>query len=301
MSTRHDVLVIGAGIAGLHAARQALQSGLHTAILEAQLYGGLVLNVNHLDGAIAGAGIDLATGLMTDLEDLGADRIEAGASAIVRDGADLIVESEAGRQRAGAVIIASGARFKRLGIPGEAGFEERGVSHCADCDGPLHQQQDMVVAGGGDSALQEALVLAQFARQVHLVQRGSGFRAQPHLAAQVAAQPNIVVHWRTRIEAVLGAQSVQAVRVHHQDGDTRQDIPCTGLFVYVGLQPAAEFVPAAVLRDPAGFLLTGATLQTAMPGVFAAGAVRAGCGGMLTHAIADGIAAAQAVQVLLRA
>ncbi len=301
MSKRHEVLVIGAGITGLHAARQALQSGLSTAILEAQLCGGLVLNVNWLDGGITGSGIDLATGLMSELIDLGADRIEAGASAIVRDGADLIVESEAGRHRAAAVIVASGARFKRLGIPGEAGFEERGVSHCADCDGPLLQQQDVVVVGGGDSALQEALVLAQFARQVHLVHRGSRFRAQPHLAAQVAAQPNIAVHWRTQVEAVLGAQSVQAVRLHHRDQDTQQDLPCAGFFVYVGLQPAAEFVPAAVQRDPAGFLLTGAAMQTAMPGVFAAGAVRAGCGGMLTHAIAEGIAAAQAVQALLRA
>lgn len=301
MSKRHDVLVIGAGITGLHAARQALQSGLSTAILEAQLCGGLVLNVNHLDGGISGSGIDLATDLMTELIGLGAEQIEAGASAIVRDGADLIVTSEAGRHRAGAVIVASGARFKRLGIPGEAEFEEHGVSHCADCDGPLLQQQDVVVVGGGDSALQEALVLAQFARRVHLVHRGSGFRAQPDLAAQVAAQPNIAVHWRTQVEAVLGAQSVQAVRLQHRDQDTQQDLPCAGLFVYVGLQPAAEFVPAAVLRDPAGFLLTGAAMQTAMPGVFAAGAVRAGCGGRLTHAIAEGIAAAQAVQALQRA
>ena len=298
MSKRHAVVVIGSGITGLHAARQALQSGLGTAILEAQICGGLVLNVNHLDGDITGSGIDLATGLMADLIELGADRIEAGATAIVRDGADLIVESEAGRHRAGAVIIASGARFKRLGIPGESELEERGVSHCAECDGPLYQQQDVVVAGGGDSALQEALVLAQFARQVHLVHRGGQFRAQPHLAAQVAAQPNIAVHWRTCVETVLGAQSVQAVRVKHQDEGTHQDIPCAGFFVYVGLQPAAEFVPAAVLRDPAGFLVTGAAMETAMPGVFAAGAVRAGCGGMLTHAIAEGIAAAQAVRAL---
>lgn len=296
MSQRHDIIVIGCGITGLNAAREALQNGMTTATLEALFFGGLVVNINHLDGEIAGSGMDLATELTTEVSDLGADKIAATAVAIRRDGNDLIVESDAGNHRAGAVIVASGARIKRLGIPGEAEFEDQGVSRCADCNGPFFQNQEVVVVGGGDSALQEAQVLAQFARQVHLVHRGTQFRARRHLVDQIAGHSNISLHWRTQVEAVLGAQSVQAVRVRNLDDEARREIACTGFFAYVGLEPACEFVPEAVLRDPLGFLLTDAAMQTAMPGVFAAGAVRSGYGGLLSHAIAEGVAAANSLK-----
>ncbi len=301
MSQRHDVIVIGSGITGLNAARQALQIGMATATIEAQFFGGLVVNINHLDGEVQGSGTDLATELMSEVGDLGADNTAATVLAIRNEGNDLIVESDAGQHRAGAVIVASGARIKRLGIPGEAELEDRGVSRCADCNGPLYQNQDVVVVGGGDSALQEALVLAQFVRQVHLVHRGTKFTAQRHLVDQVARHPKISVRWRTGVEAVLGVQSVQAVRVNSLDDEARLEIACTGFFAYVGLEPASEFVPDAVARDHNGFLLTGAAMQTAMPGVFAAGAVRAGYGGLLSHAIAEGIAAANSVKAMQRA
>ena len=301
MSQRHDVIVIGSGITGLNAARQALQIGMATATIEAQFFGGLVVNINHLDGEVQGSGTDLATELMSEVGDLGADNTAATVLAIRNEGNDLIVESDAGQHRAGAVIVASGARIKRLGIPGEAELEDRGVSRCADCNGPLYQNQDVVVVGGGDSALQESLVLAQFVRQVHLVHRGTKFTAQRHLVDQVARHPKISVRWRTGVEAVLGVQSVQAVRVNSLDDEARLEIACTGFFAYVGLEPASEFVPDAVARDHNGFLLTGAAMQTAMPGVFAAGAVRAGYGGLLSHAIAEGIAAANSVKAMQRA
>lgn len=298
MPQRHDVIVIGSGITGLSAARQSLRNGLATATMEAQFVGGLVVNINHLDGDIPGSGTDLAMDWMAEIGDLGANNISATAVSIRREQHDLIVESDAGSHRTAAVIVASGAQIRRLGIPGEAELEDQGVSRCADCNGPLYQNHDVVVVGGGDSALQEALVLSRFARQVALVHRGTRFRAQRHLIDQIGNHPNISVQLRTQVEAVLGVQAVAAVRVKNLDDETRREIACTGFFAYVGLEPACEFVPDTVGRDPLGFLLTDAGMQTAMPGVFAAGAVRSGYGGLLSHAVAEGTAAANAVKAL---
>lgn len=292
--TSHDVIVIGAGVAGLTAAKHALQMGLSTATLEAQMFGGLILNVNELDGDVSGSGADLASCLMAEISDLGAENLSALATEVVAEGDCLSVVSDAGRHRARAVIVASGAALKKLGVPGEVELEYKGVSHCADCDGPMFQGQDVVVVGGGDSALQSALVLAKFCRRVHLVHRGESFCAKPYFVQAVAASPAIEVHWRTVVEAVLGAGGVEGARVRSVTTQESKDIPCTGFFAFIGLQPVTEFLPASLERDGCGAAVTGMDRQTSMPGVYAAGAVRSGCGGMISDAMADGEAAAQA-------
>lgn len=288
-TTLHDVVVIGAGAAGLSAARETLQAGLKTAWLEAQMFGGLVLNVNQLDGSIQGSGAELSSTWMEEACELGGEDLGAVATGIEQDGESLVVTSDAGRHRARAVIVASGAALKKLGIPGEAELECKGVSHCADCDGPMFQGQDVAVVGGGDSALQSAMVLSKFCGKVHLVHRGSAFRAQPHWQDAVRAAGNIQFHWNSEVTQVIGTEGVEGVRVN---GEV---IACSGFFAFVGLQPASDFLPVAIARDERGAVIASPGLETDMPGVFASGVVRSGCGGLLEDAVADGQAAARAV------
>ena len=293
--SNYDVVVIGAGISGLTAAKKTVQSGLSTANVEALMFGGLVVNINELDGEIPGSGTDLASNLMMEISDLGVANISETVTGIKRDGAQFVVTTDAGSYRARAVVVASGAKLRRLGVPGEMEFEYKGVSQCADCDGPMYKDETVVVVGGGDSALQEALVLAHFCKCVHLVHRGDKFTAHQQLVEAVAAQPKIVPVGNSVVEAVLGEEMVTRVRVRGTADNSTREIPCTGFFAYVGLEPNTSFVPAEVARDGNGFLVTDASLQTALQGVYAAGAVRAGYGGMLTHAVAEGEKAAAAV------
>ena len=297
-TTKFDVIVIGTGIAGLAAARHAAQRGLKVAGIEALLFGGLVININELDGELSGSGTDIASNMMGEISELGVENLSETVSALARDGDGIAVTTDGGTYRARAVIVASGAKLKRLGVPGEAEFEYRGVSQCADCDGPMYQNEEVVVVGGGDSALQEALVLANFCKRVHLVHRGAKFHARQQLADAVAANAKIQPLWNTIVEAVLGEKMVNKVRARDAAGKV-SEIPCAGFFAYVGLEPNCEFAPPEIKRDARGALVTDAELQTTMAGVFAAGAVRAGCGGMLSDALADGEKAAASAAKML--
>jgi len=296
----YDAIVIGAGITGLAATRQLLGDGLSVANIEASMFGGLVININELDGAIEGSGTDLASNLMIEATELGAVMLTEPVVSMAGSGGSWEVVTEGGKYQARAVVVASGAKLKTLGIPGEAEFEYRGVAQCADCDGPLYRDKDVVVVGGGDSALQEALALANFCRQVHLLNRSEAFHGRASLAEAVAARGNIAVRHRVQARAILGGDGVEKVRVENLADRREEDIPCSGFFGYVGLSPNSGFVPAGAARDEQGFLLTDAGLGTALQGLYAAGAVRAGYGGMLEHAMAEGAAAAKAAAALVK-
>ena len=294
-----DVIVIGAGIAGMTAAKQLAKQGFSVLNIEAVLFGGLVININELDGELQGSGAELASNLMMEIGELGVESVDGSVSAIAREGSLLKVTTDSATYLSRAVIVASGAGLKRLGIPGEASLDGKGVAQCADCDGPMYMEQTVAVVGGGDSALQEALVLAGYAGKVQLIHRGSKFSARQHLIDAVAARGNIVTVWNTVVDEICGQDAVSELRVRNVVDGKTSTIACTGIFAYVGLEPNSGFLPAEVKRAANGLVETDAKMQTGMPGVFAAGAVRSGYGGMLNHAISEAqAAAASAVKML---
>jgi thioredoxin reductase (NADPH) len=287
-----DVIVIGQGYAGLSAARLAVQRGLSTANFEAMCMGGLILNLNELDPVPQGAehsGAELASNMAMQNMELGVVPVPEAVTAVERHDDGLWrVKTESDEYAARHVVVASGARLRKLCVPGEAEFEGRGVSECADCDGPMFQDMAAVVVGGGDSAFQEALTLSQFASKVTIVIRGNTPRARADLLERAAANPKLVQLTKTRVVAIIGAsgKGVDAIRIE-TSGVGESTLPCAGVFIFIGLEPDAGFLPAELQRDSVGALITSEQCATIFPGLWAIGAVRSGFGGLLTDAAAD--------------
>jgi len=285
-----DVIVIGSGIAGMSAAKLAAEKGLSTTSIEPGLFGGLVLNINKLDGMPNDeieSGYRLAARMKLQNGKLGVTTVAQTVTGLVADGDAIVVKTKEAKHRARKVIIASGAQLKVLDVKGEIEFLNRGVSRCADCDGPLFRGQDVAVVGGGDSAVQAALTLSEGCAKVYIIHRRGELRARTHLVQALAAKANVELIFDSLVDHIQGDDVVTAITVRGAGDDKTRDIACTGVFAYIGLKPNNSFVPAQVLRDEHGYLIVDDQRRTAMPGVFAIGAVRAGFGGQLIDAFAD--------------
>ena len=295
MSATFDIAVIGDGIAGLMAAQQAALAGVSVGhFVEHGMAGGLVVNVGELDGWPSAApvgGAELAAGMMARNEELGVVLVPSRIDT-VGGGAIKALAGADGAWRARQVVVATGASLRPLDVPGAARLAGRGVSQCAWCDGALYRDADVVVAGGGDAALSEALHLAQFARSITLVTRGETFRARRRYVERVASDERFQLRWASEIVEVLGETVVEAVRLRDRESGGEETIACRGLFVFVGLSANAGLLGPEVARDERGFVVTDPACETASAGLFAVGAVRAGHGGTLAEAVGEATRAA---------
>lgn len=294
--TSFDIAVVGGGVAGLVAAHHAALAGVSVVhFVEHGLPGGLAMNVGALDGWPAAGpvgGAELAAGLLVQNAGLGVALVPSRVEA-VEGGTVKRLRGADGTWQARQVIVATGASLGTLDVPGAQRLAGRGVSQCAWCDAGLYRDAEVVVAGGGDSALSEAIHLGQFARAVTIVTRGETFRARRNYVSRVAHDERFRLRWATDVVEVLGSDGVEGVRVRDREAGSEEVIACSGLFVFVGLVPNAGLLGPEAARAAGGFVVTDATFETAVPGVFAVGAVRAGYGGRLTQAVAEATAAAE--------
>jgi thioredoxin reductase (NADPH) len=292
-----EVAVIGGGLAGLCAARHAARLGRPVTLFEGgALFGGLVATVDEVDGIpVPGkfSGQDLAMHVLEDARKAGVRIVQSAVAKIELDRRLTLTDQESTPYHPEAIIVASGATLRKLGVPREEEFMGRGLSRCATCDGGFFRGQDVVVVGGGDGAAQEALVLAKTSRRVIMVCR-SPLKAKRDYVDRLAARENVSFLWDSEVSAILGDQGVTGVRLRNVKDGTSLDIECMGLFPFIGSTPNSAFAPQALLTA-SGHIETAPNFATSDLRVFAVGAVRAEYGGNLVQAMAEGVGAAEAV------
>ena len=281
---------------GLYASR----AGLKTVLLERLMTGGQIINaetIENFPGFPEGiSGADL-TGLAQDQAtryglDLEIDEV----TGLRQSGPRWTVETYDGEITARSVVIAGGSTLRRIGVPGEEEKHGAGVSYCATCDGAFFIDQVVGVVGGGDSALDEALTLTEFASKVIVFHRGEAFSGQKVLQDRVLSNPKIEAHWNTVVDAVLGDSGVEGVTVTDVTSGETSRVDLEGLFIYIGLEPNTEYLKDLLPLDNAGHIPTDIWMRTPLPGLFAAGDIRQHSAAQLVSSAGDGATAAIAAQ-----
>ncbi len=273
----YDLIIIGGGPAGLTAAIYARRAALETLVLAGPLAGGQIANTERVENypgfpdGISGA--DLALRLQEQARRFEAQIVAEAATAVDFSAAPFDVTARE-TYRARAVIIATGAFPRRLGVPGEKEFFGRGVSTCATCDAFFYKDRRVVVVGGGDSAIEEGLFLTRFAREVIVVHRRDQLRAAKIAQERAFANPKMRFVWDTVVEEIVGQQTVSGVRVRNVKTGEVSHIETDGVFVYIGLVPMTRIFAGQIALDENGYIITDHRQQTNVPGVFAAGDVQ---------------------------
>ena len=301
MDRHTDVLILGAGPAGLTAALYAARAGLSVRILERSMPGGkaaLTPDIENYPGLLSVDGVTLTQTMLKSAESAGAELVIASPTDLSLDGSPKTVETEAGTFSADFVILCTGCTPRGLGI-GEERFIGRGLSYCAACDGALYKGRRVAVVGGGNTALEDALYLSKLCEKVTLIHRRDRFRGAAALAERVRAVPNIELQMESRVTAIEGAARVEGLTVQ-PEGRSAFTLPADGVFLAVGQIPATADLPGVAL-DEQGYVLTDEHLQTNLPGVYAAGDLRQKQLRQIVTACADGALAAETVAALKNA
>ena len=298
MAQSADVIIIGAGPAGMTAGLYAARAGAKVIVLEKETPGGQIVFSPKVDNYPAlphVSGSDFAENLQGQLEESGAELRYEEALRVSRRGDGWEVRTDADEYAARSVIIAAGTKHRRLGLAGEEELTGAGVSYCAVCDGPFYHGQDAAVVGGGDTALQDALFLSGICRTVTLIHRREEFRGEKALQDQLLEKKNVVLKMSCvplAFQALDGALTGLTIR-HNEDGQ-EETLPLSAVFIAVGSDPQTEAFSALLGTEGAAYLPAGEDGATGLPGLFAAGDCRAKGLRQLATAIGDGACAGMA-------
>lgn len=298
----YDLIIIGGGPAGLTAGLYASRAKLKTLLIEKKAAGGQIATTEHIEnypGFAQGSGQELVKIMEEQSARFGTEFLAAGATAVDFSAQEKIITTGKGEFRAPAVIIATGCSARRLEVPGEKELIGRGVSFCATCDGAFYEDLPVMVVGGGDAAVEEALYLTRFVEKVYLVHRRDALRATKVVQERAFNNPKIEFIWNSVVEELQGDELLERVVVRNVQDGRKTEIDVNGIFIYIGFLPNTGFLAGQIRLNKSGYIVTDDWMETSVPGVFAAGDCREKLLRQVVTATGDGATAAFAVEKYL--
>jgi thioredoxin reductase (NADPH) len=302
-SKAYEVIIIGGGPAGLTAGLYTSRSRLRTLLIESSIFGGqittteLIENYPGFPQGITGA--ELGQLMEEQARRFGLEMVNQEVLEVKLEGEKKVVRTHEADYEAEVLIVSSGTEYRRLGIPGEEEFVGKGVSFCATCDGAFFQDSRIVVVGGGDSALTEALFLTKFAKEVTIIHRRDALRATKIYQERTFANPKIKFLWNSVMQEIKGDKMVQSILVRNVKTGEVKEFETEGVFLFVGIVPRTQFLKGLVQMDDGGYVLTNEDCETSVKGIFAAGDCRKKLLRQITTAVGDGATAASAAEKYL--
>ncbi len=295
MPNDYDIIIIGAGPAGLAAGLYAARARRRTLLIERSITGGqiaLTSTVENYPGIPEINGFDLGEAMRGQAEAYGMETLFASVTAIESAGDRQVVRTDAGEYLARALILTGGADPNRLGVPGEERLTGRGVSYCGTCDGPLFRDREVAVIGGGDAAIDEALFISRFASKVDVIHRRDRLRAGPLLQERALAEPKIAYTWNTVVTSIEGEHEVESVRLKDVVSGEDRNLQVAAVFIFIGQTPNTGYLEGLVDLDAGGHVTVNEWMESSAPGIFAAGDIRSNSARQVVSAAGDGATAA---------
>jgi thioredoxin reductase (NADPH) len=296
---QYDIVIVGGGPAGLAAGLYAARGRRRTVLLERGVIGGqiaLTAAIENYPGIENISGFDLAQAMLRQAESYGLEVHYVEAKALERREPLWVVRTDDQEYLARAVIIATGAEYNRLGVPGEEELTGRGVSYCATCDAAFFPDQEVAVVGGGDAAIDEGLFTTRYAAKVYVVHRRDKLRASRILQERAFANPKMTFIWNTVVTEIVGQEAVEGVRLRNVVTGQESFLPVKAVFIFIGHRPATGWLQGLLPMDNGGHIVVNAWMETALPGVFAAGDVRQHAARQVATSVGDGVTAAIAAE-----
>jgi thioredoxin reductase (NADPH) len=299
----YEVIIIGGGPAGLTTGIYASRARLHTLLIEGALFGGQMTTTEIIDnypGFPEGVTGDELSRLMEEqAKRFGMETVREDVEEVTLEGDQKLVRTTESTYLCTALIICTGTEYRKLGVPGEKEFAGKGVSYCATCDGAFFKDNKIIVVGGGDSALTEALFLTKFVKELTIIHRRDALRATKIYQEKAMANPKIKFLWNSVVQEIKGDEVVRAVVVKNVRTGEITEFPTDGAFLFVGLLPRTQFLKRVVQMDEAGYIITNDNCETSVKGIFAAGDCRKKLLRQIATSVGDGATAAFAAEKYL--